>query len=213
MQKINYGLICEKTLAELARREKRPSLLLHVCCAPCSSYVIEYLEPYFDITLFFYNPNITEKAEFDYRLCELERFVRERADESLPVIVPEYLPNEFFSAVSGLENEKEGGARCAVCYEQRLRGTAEYAERLGFEYFTTTLSVSPYKNAAALCEIGTALAEQHSVKYLVSDFKKKGGYLRSIELSEKYGLYRQNYCGCVFSAREAEQRRRARLSV
>lgn len=213
MQKINYGLICEKTLAELAQSEKRPSMLLHVCCAPCSSSVLEYLEGHFDITLFFYNPNITEKAEFDYRLAELERFVRERDGESFPIIVPEYRPDEFFAAAVGLENEKEGAARCGVCYEMRLSKCAEYAAFHDFDFFTTTLSVSPYKNAALLCEIGTRLAAEHSVKYLVSDFKKKGGYQRSIELSAKYGLYRQNYCGCVFSAREAENRRTAHAST
>lgn len=210
MNKINYGAICDKTLSDIEKSGKRPSLLLHVCCAPCSSYVIEYLERYFDLTLYFYNPNISDIAEFAYRLNELERFVTERVGENFPIITPKYDPDEFYAAVRGLENIPEGGSRCFVCYEQRLRKTAEAAKKMGMEYFTTTLSVSPYKNTNKLCEIGSALEKETGVKYLLSDFKKHNGYLRSIELSSIYGLYRQSFCGCSFSEAEAEARRKAR---
>lgn len=207
LNKTNYGFICEKILREISDSGVRPTLLLHVCCAPCSSYVIEYLEKYFDITLYFYNPNITDTSEFAYRLDELSRFVEERPGDKLNILVPEYDPDEFYRAVEGYEDIPEGGARCFICYEQRLRATAEAAMSGGFDYFTTTLSVSPYKNAGVLCELGEKLSSEYGVKYLPSDFKKKGGYLRSIELSSIYSLYRQDYCGCSFSAKEAEQRR------
>ena len=207
MSKINYGLLCEGILKDIESSGLKPKLLLHVCCAPCSSYVIEYLEKYFDITLFFYNPNITDAEEFYYRLSELQRFVEERGGPIYRIITPEYDPEEFYSISSGLEGEREGGARCFECYRIRLRMTAVEAEKHGFDYFTTTLSVSPYKNAAKLCEIGLSLEEELGVKYLVSDFKKKNGYLRSIELSSVYSLYRQDYCGCVFSKRESTERK------
>lgn len=208
MNKINYGIICEKKLSEISKSGKRPSLLLHVCCAPCSSYVIEYLEKYFDLTLYFYNPNITDTSEFAYRLDELTRFVEERPGETVNVLVPDYDPDEFYEAVRGYEDIPEGGGRCFICYGQRLRKTAEAAKNFGYDYFTTTLSVSPYKNAEVLCELGEKLSLEFGVEYLVSDFKKKGGYLRSIELSSIYNLYRQDFCGCSFSAKEAEDRKK-----
>jgi len=210
LNKINFGIVCEKILSEFKKNGERPSMLLHVCCAPCSSSVLEYLEQYFDVTLFFYNPNITDPSEFAYRLDELYRFVEERKGVPCEIVVPDHEPNEFFEAVKGFEDIPEGGARCFICYEQRLNKTAGYAKAHGFDYFTTTLSVSPYKNAAVLCEIGEKLQDEYGVKYLPSDFKKKGGYLRSIELSSVYGLYRQSFCGCVFSAKEAEQRRHSK---
>lgn len=210
VNKINYGQICDKIISEVEKSVRRPTLLLHVCCAPCSSYVIEYLEKYFDLTLYFYNPNITDAAEYGHRLSELARFVTERSDKHYRIIAPQYDSEQFYEAVRGLENCVEGGSRCFVCYEQRLRKTAEAAREAGFEYFTTTLSVSPYKNAGKLCGIGQTLESEFGVKYLVSDFKKRGGYLRSIELSSIYGLYRQDFCGCSFSEAEAEARRISR---
>ena len=177
-----------------------PTLLIHACCAPCSSYVLEYLSNYFHIIVLYYNPNITSREEYEYRLSEEERLIGE-----LPVKYPirlvkgDYRPEEFLSAVKGLEKEPEGGARCAVCFELRLREAARYCRELNADYFTTTLTISPLKNSEKINEIGERLAEEYGVRYLPSDFKKKNGYKRSIELSREYDLYRQNYCGCVFS--------------
>ncbi len=186
--------------------DKKQTLLLHVCCAPCSSSVIEVLRDDFDITLYFYNPNITSREEYDLRLNELKRLVLEMpAARGLSIIEGKYNPDEFFKLSKGLESEKEGGKRCTLCYEERLLSTANLAEELGFDLFTTTLSVSPYKNAKKLNEIGQRLAESKKTEYLVSDFKKKDGYKRSIELSKQYGLYRQDYCGCVYSKMEREE--------
>ena len=185
---------------------KKQTLLLHVCCAPCSSSVIEVLRDNFDITLYFYNPNITSREEYDLRLNELKRLVLEMPKaHGLSIIEGEYSPEEFFTLSSGLEREKEGGKRCALCYEERLLSTANKAEELGFDFFTTTLTVSPYKNAKKLNEIGVNLAKDRKTEYLVSDFKKKDGYKRSIELSKKYGLYRQDYCGCIYSKKQREE--------
>lgn len=213
MNKTNYGLICESLIREADGRLRegrgRPKLLLHVCCAPCSSYCLEYLEAHFDITLFFYNPNITEHDEFDHRQRELERFVAERGGERFPIIFPEYDPGEFFDAVRGLENVPEGGERCFRCYALRLEAAARAALEGHFDYFTTTLSVSPYKRSERLNLIGSELEKKFGVSYLYSDFKKKGGCARSIELSGKFNLYRQDYCGCVFSKNEAIRRRQA----
>ena len=201
-----YGEMLKKTIADIEREGTRPSLLLHACCAPCSSYVLEYIARFFGITLFYYNPNITPEAEFSFRKSELERFVSE-AGYKIPVASPDYDANEFFSRVRGLEDLPEGGERCRICYEIRLRRTAEEAKKGGFDYFTTTLSISPYKNSDWLNEIGASLEKEYGTKYLYSDFKKNNGYKRSIELSREYGLYRQNYCGCVYSKIEAERRR------
>ena len=204
--KTNYGLILEEKLKQIAKDETKPSLLLHACCAPCSSYVLEYLAKHFDITLYFHNPNIYPEEEFKVRLEELNRFTRD-AGYSVNVISPEYNADEFFDAVRGMENLPEGEDRCRVCYALRLRKTAEAAKDGGFDYFTTTLSISPYKNAEWLNEIGAELEAEYGVSYLFSDFKKKNGYKRSIELSSEYGLYRQDYCGCIFSKVEAEKRK------
>lgn len=202
MQKINYQLQLDETLEGLAG--KTPSLLLHACCAPCSSYVLEYLSEYFSITLLYYNPNISPEEEYQKRLAEVRRLISE-----LPVKNPvafregKYDPERFFAMSRGMEQEPEGGARCMACYALRLEETALCAVAEKFDFFTTTLSISPYKNAAKLNEIGGALADKYGVPYLFSDFKKRGGYQRSIELSRRYDLYRQKTCGCVFSAARA----------
>ena len=207
--KSNYDLILKETISENGKAGIRPKLLLHACCAPCSSYVLEYIAGHFDVTLYFYNPNITPEKEYLLRLSELKRFVSE-AGYSIDVDHPDYDSGEFFDAVRGLEKIPEGGERCYKCYSLRLRKTAEAALVGGFDYFTTTLSISPYKNSEWINTIGAELEKELGVRYLFSDFKKNNGYRRSIELSKEYGLYRQDYCGCVFSKTEAEERRRQR---
>lgn len=203
--KKNYSLILENTINENKKAELRPSLLLHACCAPCSSYVLEYLSAHFDITLLFYNPNISPKEEYDFRAKELQRLIGEMPlPAGIKIITEEYAPEEFYQIAKGLEDLAEGGERCKKCYELRLSRTADLAKKLGFDYFTTTLSISPYKNAEWLNTIGENLANAVGIKYLFSDFKKKNGYKRSCELSEQYDLYRQNYCGCEFSKRVAK---------
>ena len=205
--KENYQKMLEELLlTECAHR--RPSLLLHACCAPCSSYVLEYLSRYFSITLFFYNPNIDPPEEYAFRREELLRLVRDMGLEgNVSVIDAPYDPEEFYALAKGLEGEAEGGSRCHACYRLRLGRTAKEAALRGFDFFTTTLSISPYKRADWLYEIGCEEAERHGVRYLPSDFKKKNGYKRSCELSAEYGLYRQDYCGCVYSKRAAEKRK------
>lgn len=183
--------------------DKKPRLLLHACCAPCASYVLEYLSEYFDITLFFYNPNIDSTFEYEKRKLELERLVFEMGLKNIKIINGDYCPQLFLNISRGLENEPERGARCNKCFYLRLEECAKLAKEENFDYFCTTLSISPHKNAALLNKIGEELAEKHGVSYLPSDFKKKGGYLRSIELSNKYNLYRQNFCGCRFSKESA----------
>ncbi|MBE6666910.1 MAG: epoxyqueuosine reductase QueH [Ruminococcaceae bacterium] len=200
--KQNYQLILDKTIEAECSENRRPTLLLHACCAPCSSYVLEYLSEYFDITLFFYNPNISPKEEHDFRYAELVRLVDEMGlSLRVKVIEGAYESERFYSLSEGLEELPEGGARCAKCYDLRLSETAKLAAEGKYDFFTTTLSISPYKNAEWLNSIGVRLGEEYGVRYLVSDFKKKNGYKRSCELSEKYRLYRQNYCGCEFSKR------------
>ncbi len=187
--------------------ETKPTLLLHACCAPCSSYSLEYLAPHFGkIDIWFYNPNITPAAEYDLRLAELRRLV-ETVRYPCPVTVLEvpYDPMAFFTMAKGMEDLPEGGERCFACYGQRLRSTAEKAAAGGYDWFTTTLSISPYKNAHWLNGIGVSLGAEYGVPYLVTDLKKGGGYARSIALSEAYGLYRQNWCGCVYSKRAGEK--------
>ena len=202
-QNVNYQKELDKLLSDLEQTGEKKTLLLHSCCAPCSSYVLEYLSRYFYITVFYYNPNIYPPEEYDTRVKEQKRLVSQMP-VSLPVQVAEgaYEPELFFETVRGMEQLPEGGERCFRCYELRMRKAAEYAADHGFDYFTTTLTISPLKNAGKLNEIGLKLAEETGVPYLVSDFKKKNGYKRSIELSAKYELYRQNYCGCVYSRRE-----------
>lgn len=182
----------------------KPTLLLHACCAPCSSAVLEVLKEHFKITLFFYNPNIFPREEFEYRLNELYRLLNEMSLTDIEIIAPTYCNDEFENIAKGKEDLPEGGARCKECYRLRLEKTARYASENGFDYFTTTLSVSPYKNAEALNEIGGKLGDEYGLKYLFSDFKKNDGYKRSCLLSREYNLYRQNYCGCIYSKAQAE---------
>lgn len=211
--KENYSIVLEKTLKEITASGARPRLLLHSCCGPCSSYVLEYLVPFFDITAFYYNPNISPEAEFRFRAEEQKRLL---AEMSLPApvsfLLGEYEPELFYAMAKGHETEPEGGERCFSCYRLRLARTAKAAAEAGFDYFTTTLSISPHKNAQVLNEIGRELAEEYGAAYLFSDFKKKNGYRRSCQLSQEYGLYRQDYCGCVFSKQEAEARKARALS-
>ena len=177
-----------------------PTLLLHACCAPCSSYVLEYLSDYFKITVFYYNPNISPESEYKYRLEEEKRLISQlNTKYPVSIIDSEYNPNTFFSAVKGLEKEVEGGERCNVCFKLRLEETAKLCKEQGFDYFATTLTISPLKNANNINAIGSDLAQKYQVNYLPSDFKKKNGYKRSTELSKQFNLYRQNFCGCVFS--------------
>ncbi len=196
--KTNYKILLDKEIEKIKALGHKPTLLLHACCAPCSSAVLEYLKDYFDITLFFHNPNISPESEFDFRLDELKRLVSEMNLE-IKTVSPEYDSREFENIALGLENVAEGGVRCEKCYRLRLRKAAEYAKEHNFDYFTTTLTVSPYKNAEWLNSIGLELEKEYGTKYLLSDFKKGDGYKRSIELSKVYKLYRQNYCGCVYS--------------
>ena len=196
----NYQKEQDAVLAALGKEGARPRLLLHACCAPCSSYCLEYLNRYFQITVFFYNPNIDDAAEYARRKAELLRLIAEMPMErEVSVLEAPYDSAAFLQIAKGLESEKEGGARCKRCFALRLEETAKTAAAGGFDYFTTTLTISPLKNAALLNEIGQAAAEKYQVSFLPSDFKKNNGYLRSIALSKEYGLYRQNYCGCSFS--------------
>lgn len=203
MNKINYSKETEKIIEANKREQKLPSLLLHGCCAPCSSACLEYLNKYFDITLFFYNPNILPRAEFDKRLLEAKRLINEMPFENdVKIIDGEYDYSRFLDIARGLESVPEGGERCFKCYALRLEETARLAKELGFDYFCTTLSISPLKNSQKINEIGFKIADKYGVKWLPSDFKKKEGYKRSIELSRQYNLYRQNFCGCVYSKKE-----------
>ena len=204
----NYQKHLDGVIADLERRGVRPRLLLHACCAPCSSYVLEYLARYFDITVFDYNPNISPESEFLARTEEILRLVDEMPfgeGERPRVDVGRYDPERFYAAVKGHEGDREGGERCAICFALRLEESAEAAKRGGFDYFTTTLSISPLKNARVLNRIGGEIAERYGVPYLFSDFKKRNGYKRSVELSTLYNLYRQDYCGCIFSKMEREE--------
>ena len=198
MEKRNYQKELDGILAGL---DKRPSLLLHSCCGPCSSYVLEYLTKYFDVTVFFYNPNIRPEAEYDRRLATLKQLLAAMPMEHPPVLLePGWRGDEYFRAVQGLERAPEGGARCTVCFQLRLEETVRTAVEWGYDYFGTTLTVSPHKNAELINDIGEKLAAEYgTVKWLPSDFKKRNGYLRSIQLSKEYELYRQEYCGCGFT--------------
>lgn len=197
---MNYQIVLENTLKNL--KEKK-TLLLHACCAPCSSYVIEYLSNYFDITILFYNPNINNDSEYNKRLQELERFVKEfKTNNPVKVISLGYNHDEYLQTVLGLEKEKEGGSRCLKCYRLRIEKTFEYAKQYNFDYVTTTLTISPLKNSQVINKIGSELENIYHINYLYSDFKKKEGYKRSIVLSHEYNLYRQDYCGCEFSKRD-----------
>ena len=192
---INY----QKKLDEIINSlDTKKSLLLQVCCAPCSSYCIEYLRNYFDITILYYNPNISPVEEYNKRLEEVKRFVNS-FEPSIKLLECNYDGDKFDSMAKGLEDIPEGGSRCYKCYKLRLEETAKIAKENNFDYFGTTLSISPYKNAAWLNEIGKSLEKKYNISYLYADFKKKNGYKRSIELSNIYNLYRQDYCGCIYS--------------
>ncbi len=198
----NYQKELEKIIKKEGETGRVPRLFLHSCCAPCSSYVLEYLSRYFEITVFFYNPNISPKEEYEKRVREMRRMISEMSFVH-PVAFKEgvYRPGDFYAMAKGLEDAPEGGERCFGCYRLRMEETARLAKEGGYDYFTTTLSISPLKDAGKINEIGEKLAETCQVPHLPSDFKKKNGYKRSVELSAEYGLYRQNYCGCVFSKR------------
>ena len=218
----NYSKELESRIETFKKEGRRPKVLLHACCAPCSSYCLEYLREYFDITVFFYNPNITSESEYRKRVDEEKRLIAEynrQIDENdfegmnsdknagkIDIIEGDYKPSDFYEAVKGYEECKEGGERCRKCFELRLNETAKVAEKNGFEYFTTTLTISPLKNAAVLNEVGEEAAKEigDRVSFLPSDFKKKNGYKRSIELSHKFDLYRQDFCGCSFSKAQRE---------
>ena len=194
----NYQKQLDTLISQLDGRT--PRLLLHSCCAPCSSYCIEYLSQYFFITILYYNPNISPEEEFVKRAAEQQRLASEMSLKNpVSVVVDSYDPTEFYSAVKGFEHIPEGGERCFACYRLRLERAARYAAENGFDYFCSTLSISPLKNTVKLNDIGSELSDIYSVKHLPSDFKKRNGYKRSIELSREYGLYRQDYCGCIYS--------------
>ena len=205
MNKRNYQKELDAIIENIKRGGAQvPTLFLHSCCAPCSSYCLEYLAPYFKITVFYYNPNISAESEYQHRVAEQKRLIeiynQEGKGHHIDVIEGDWQPADFYEAVKGYENIPEGGERCFRCFELRLQETALQAKKRGFNFFGTTLTISPLKNAQKLNEIGESLAD--SVKWLPSDFKKKGGYARSIELSHQYDLYRQDFCGCSFSKAE-----------
>ena len=197
---MNYDLKMEEIIKNTSEGS---SLLLHACCAPCSSTVLERLGNFFNITILYYNPNITDKDEYEKRLEEIKKFTSSfKTKYKIEVIAGRYEPREFFDIARGLEDEPERGRRCYKCYKLRLEETAKIAKELNFDYFTTTLSLSPYKDANWINEIGESLQEAYNINFLYSDFKKKNGYKRSIELSHEFNLYRQDYCGCVYSVRD-----------
>lgn len=203
VQKVNYQKELDKLIKQLQNENQVPTLLLHSCCAPCSSYVLEYLSEYFRITVFYYNPNIYPESEYTKRIIEQQKLIKDMHFRyPVSFLAGKYEKEKFYQMAEGMEDLKEGGARCFRCYELRLAETARQASAGGFDYFTTTLSISPLKNAQKLNEIGLRIGGEYGVKYLVSDFKKKNGYKRSVELSKEYGLYRQDYCGCEFSMRQ-----------
>ena len=199
--KLNLQKQLEEIIKDIEASGKRPKLLLHVCCAPCSSYCLEYLQKYFDITVFYANSNIDDAEEYEHRRDESRRLTAEMspAEKNIPWVEGIYDSENFHKLVKGHELDKEGGERCGICFAMRLGEAAVFAAANGFDYFTTSLSISPLKNAGRLYEIGSKAGEKYGIVYLPSDFKKKGGYQRSIELSNEHGLYRQNYCGCSFS--------------
>lgn len=201
--KINYQRITDRLLSEIPSGV-RPRLLLHDCCAPCGSYVLTCLTDYFDIDILFYNPNIYPKAEYDKRLLELKKLCAAAPfSKQVHLIEGRYDPKHFADCAAGLENEPEGKKRCEACFRLRLKEAAREAKQRGADWFTTTLSVSPHKDAALLNQIGRELEEEYGIRYLYADFKKRGGYQKSVALSKQYDLYRQDYCGCVYSIKNA----------
>ena len=211
MNKVNYQKELDKILNRLEASKEVPTLFLHSCCAPCSSYCLEYLSKYFRITVFYYNPNITASMEYRLRVAEQKRLIEALNEKEghhlIDFVEGDYEPASFLEVAKGLEDCPEGGERCFKCFDLRLRETARLAKERGANYFATTLTISPLKNADKINEIGQNLAGEYGTPWLPSDFKKKEGYKRSIELSKEYDLYRQDYCGCAFSKREAEERK------
>ena len=203
MQKVNYGRILDEKLAQLKTSGEKPALLLHACCAPCSSHTLLFLCDYFRITLYFFNPNIAPESEYIYRKEELIRLVKELGLD-VEIISEDYDSSPFYELAKGLEDLPERGERCRKCIGYRLRKTAETAKKLGCDYFTTTLTISPHKDCEFINQYGGQLAEELGIAYLFSDFKKHDGYKHSIQLSKEYNLYRQDYCGCVYSRRARE---------
>ncbi|MBR1759057.1 MAG: epoxyqueuosine reductase QueH [Lachnospiraceae bacterium] len=204
MNRRNYQKELDHIIEEKQQKQEVPTLFLHACCAPCSSYCLEYLSQFFAITVFYYNPNISPKEEYVRRTEELRRFASEVTfTHPVKILVGAYEPMRFYEAVRGLEDEPEGGERCTECFKLRLSKAVSEADARGFDYVTTTLTISPLKDVERLNRIGEALCEHTNVTWLPSDFKKKNGYLRSIELSKEHDLYRQDYCGCIFSKKKA----------
>ncbi|MEG0250454.1 MAG: 5-formyltetrahydrofolate cyclo-ligase [Peptostreptococcus sp.] len=204
--KINYQKELEKLIKNIDEN-KTPTLLLHSCCGPCSSYCLEYLSEYFEVTIFYYNPNIYPSEEYFYRVEEQKRIIDlTKSKNPIHMIEGKYDVERFYEMVKGLEDMPEGGKRCYKCYDMRLREAAKTGKENGFDYFTTTLSISPHKNSQVLNKIGEKIAEEYEIPHLPSDFKKNNGYKRSCEITKKYGMYRQDYCGCEFSQRESEER-------
>lgn len=200
--KRNFQRELDKIIQIIQQNNKKPSLLLHSCCGPCSSYVLEYLNNYFKIKLFFYNPNIHPEEEYKKRLSAQKDVLEKMNFSDVELIEGDYFPDDFFNEVKGLEDQTEGGKRCEVCIKMRMKKAAEAALKYNTDYFATTLTVSPHKNAPFINLAGEALEKELGVKYLVSDFKKKNGYKRSVELCHIYDIYRQNYCGCVFGCED-----------
>lgn len=206
MNKINYDRLCTAVIRQHTAAGQVPTLLLHSCCAPCSSATLEWLSQFFQITVFYYNPNISPQAEFQKRLQEQRRLIElQPAKHPVQLLAGDYRPADFEAIAKGYEDCPEGGARCMRCYRQRLEQTAALAKAKGFDYFCTTLSISPLKDAQKINAIGKAVAEEYGVAWLPSDFKKQERYKRSIALSREYGLYRQNFCGCIYSKQEKEK--------
>ena len=223
LNKENYAKELDQMISTFQKEDKVSKLLLHACCAPCSSYCLEYLREYFDVTVFFYNPNITEAAEYHKRVAEEKRLIEaynrqvemqdfagmhsDKNARRIEMLEGSYVPGDYTEAVRGLETCPEGGDRCTKCYALRLEETAKIARKGNFNYFTTTLTISPLKNADKLNRIGKEMAQKYDVQFLPSDFKKKEGYKRSIELSHKFDLYRQDFCGCGYSKAERERQK------
>ena len=211
MNRTNYQKQLEEVLKRMKEEGERKRLLLHACCAPCSSYCLEYLREAFALTVFFYNPNLTEQEEYRRRVEEEKRLIAlmngQEGSSQIEILEGRYEPERFLEAAKGLETCKEGGERCVRCFALRLGETARVAAEDGFDFFTTSLTISPLKNSALLNRIGAQEGERYGVRFLPSDFKKNNGYLRSTQLSRLYGLYRQNYCGCIYSKVEASDRR------
>ena len=206
---MNYQKELDKLISNLEKEGKVPRLLLHSCCAPCSSYVLEYLSDYFEITVFYYNPNIFPESEYTKRILEQQMLIQDmNVKHPVSFLAGSYERERFYEIAKGLEHLKEGGDRCFKCYELRLEEAAKIATEGEFDYFTTTLSISPMKNAEKLNEIGNKVGVKYGVSYLQSDFKKKNGYKRSIELSKEFGLYRQDYCGCEFSFHDRQREKK-----